>query len=400
MRHWKITFVIGLLATLITCFVQCMYKSGKKDPRGRLYAGAAVCRDCHQDIVTSFLHTNHYKTSGEVSYDQLEKLTRLSGDTVYYGDSIIVRIDKDRSRFFQTYMAGGKEVRSEQMDISFGSAEKAQTYAYWKGEQLFQLPLTFFAGRQSWTNSPGFPLQEPYFDRVILSRCLECHASYIHKTDIQTGPLQMTEKLSRPSLVFGIDCERCHGPAAMHVQFHKENPADKEAKFIVPISSLSRQQKLDLCASCHSGNDLDVQRTMFAFRPGDTLANFYYPHFGSGRPNPDVHGKQMQLLQSSKCFQQSKMTCMTCHDVHREQDKTHELFITKCIQCHQQSAHVLQMKTETKDCINCHMPLQPSKVVNFNKGQEKQSMPYLLRTHRIAVYPDDMPRDSSFHSAR
>ena len=151
---------------------------------------------------------------------------------------------------------------------------------------------------------------------------------------------------------------------------------------------MTRQQKLDMCASCHSGNDLDVQRSLFALKPGDTLANFYYPHFGTGGAEPDVHGKQMQLLESGKCFQQSKMTCTSCHNTHQPEDKKIASFIANCKTCHQAPKHSLPVITSSKTCIDCHMPLEVSKSLDFNKGTERKSIPYLLRTHRIAIYPE------------
>jgi hypothetical protein len=389
MQFSKIIFVIGILTSLAIFFVQCVSgNSSGNDPRGAVYAGSKVCANCHKDIAASYEHTNHYKTSGEVNNDSLAKWAVASSKAIYYGDSSFVKVEEEHSSFFQSHIKNGKTVQSEKFAITIGSAEKAQTYGYWKDGQLFQLPLTYFAGIHSWTNSPGFPVAQAYFNRVILSRCFECHASYVEKTDIQTGPLQLSEKLIPASFVYGIDCERCHGPAAEHVQFHKENPTVKEAKHIVSINLLTRQQQLDLCASCHSGNDLDVQRTLFAFRPGDTLANFYFPHFGSGGKEPDVHGKQMQLLQASKCFQQSNMTCASCHTPHQPEVKQHEVYAAKCMNCHQQGEHVLQMKAGNKTCVNCHMPLQESKKLVFNNGTEAKRIPYYLRTHRIAVYPD------------
>lgn len=386
MRYQKIVCVISLLAGAAIFFVQCVGKSLSPDPRGSVYAGSESCVSCHKAIVESYQHNPHYQTSGKVSFDELKKFINASNNLFYYADSDRVKLEEKHSRFFQSHIVDGKIIRSEELDIAIGSAEKAQTYAYWKDEQLFQLPLTYFTERKIWTNSPGYPASKPYFDRVILSRCLECHASYVQKTDIQTGPLQVTEKFVPQSIVFGIDCERCHGPAARHVQFHLEHKEEKKSKYIRSIHTLTQQQQLDWCASCHSGNDIDVLRPIFSFQPGDTLANFYYPHFGSGKPNPDVHGKQLQLLQSSKCFQNSTMSCQTCHDTHQPEASKTELFITKCMNCHQ-SEHALQMKTATQNCIDCHMPLQASKSLDFNNGTERQRIPYLLRTHRIAVYP-------------
>jgi len=389
MRHRKIIFVIGILAGIVILLTRCNDKNfSTADSRGDLYAGANTCGSCHKEMVNAHKRSNHYKTSGKASNAELKKYTSPSNNTVHYMNNGFVRVEEKQSQFFQSYILEEKELRSEKADIAIGSAEKAQTYAYWKDGQLLQLPLTYFTALQSWTNSPGYPITQPYFERPILSRCLECHASFASKTDVESGPLQLTEKIDPGSIIFGIDCERCHGPAAEHVRFHRDNPSVKQAKFIVSIKALSRQQQLDLCASCHSGNDLGVQRTLFAFRPGDTLTNFYFPYFGTGGKEPDVHGRQAQLLQASRCFQQSTMTCKSCHDPHQAAENETMVFIAKCMVCHQNSEHALQMKTDNKNCINCHMPLQVSKSLIFNNGTENKSIPYLLTTHRIAIYPE------------
>jgi hypothetical protein len=385
MHHRNKFLLMAFLACAVFFFVKCM-NNGKAstDPRGSLYAGSASCAGCHKDIVAAFAANNHARSSAKTSPAILERFVNGHNNTAYYADSSLVRVHKAHDAFVQSYLQNGQELRSAAMDIAIGSAEKAQTYAYWKGDQLFQLPLTYFAAGSVWTNSPGFPMQTPYFDRVVLSRCFECHASYVEKTDVPSGNFEVSERINASSMVLGIDCERCHGPAAEHVQFHQDNPAVKQARFITSIKTLPRQRQLDLCSVCHSGNDLDVQRTLFAFRPGDTLDNFFYPHFGAGKPNPDVHGKQLQLLMQSKCFQASQMTCGTCHSPHKQQNIN--TIVTQCMHCHQASQHAVTYQTQATACINCHMPLQESKVLDFNDGKQRKSIPYMLRTHRIAVY--------------
>ena len=120
----------------------------------------------------------------------------------------------------------------------------------------------------------------------------ECHASFISEDAEQTEGLTNIRNLDEQSLIYGIDCERCHGPAADHVNFHKSNPGVKEAKYITPWKSLSRERKLDACAVCHSGNDAGMQQSTFSFRPGDTLSNFQFPSFGSASVEADVHGSR------------------------------------------------------------------------------------------------------------
>jgi hypothetical protein len=41
-----------------------------------------------------------------------------------------------------------------------------------------------------------------------------------------------------------------------------------------------------------------------------------------------------------------------------------------------------------KNCIDCHMPLLPSKKIFLQMADAKQSTADLVRTHRIAIYPE------------
>src|SRR5690606_34482470 len=146
------------------------------------------------------------------------------------------------------------------------------------------------------------------FNRLIVSRCFECHSSYIEKQPLKSKSLKTVDEFKKESLILGIDCERCHGPAAKHADFHLNNPSQKDAHYITAVRGLSRQQKLDMCAVCHSGNQQKLQKSTFSFLPGDVLSDFYYPDFS--RPDIsdfDVHGNQYQLLTASQCFIQSNM---------------------------------------------------------------------------------------------
>jgi hypothetical protein len=389
MQQSRIIIVTGLLAALVFSFSRCFHdnSSAANDPRGEQYAGAEACTGCHRNIAGSYAHSNHYKTSSGINSDSLKKLIAPSADRFYFTDTGYIGIEEKNSALFQTLFSNGQPSVSEKFDISFGSAEKAQTYGYWKENKLYQLPLTWYSSMHTWANSPGFPAGRAHFGRVIESRCFECHASYINKELVPSGPMAVTENLDRNSIVYGIDCERCHGPAAGHVAFHRENPAVTTPKYITSIKSLTREQQLDVCAVCHSGNDQSVQRSLFAFMPGDTLSHFYYPDFGSGKPAPDVHGKQVQLLASSKCFKNSQLTCTTCHNAHEPEGNKLAGFIAKCMSCHQDITHPAGIITSSEqNCISCHMPLQTSRTIYFNNGREATNIPYSIRTHRIAVY--------------
>ncbi|MEO8405462.1 MAG: multiheme c-type cytochrome [Chitinophagaceae bacterium] len=397
MRQPKTILVTCLLVVLIVFFSRCFQQNTSgNDPRGRQYAGTQVCMSCHKDVFTSYTHSNHYKTSSAINNDSLRKIIATAADHFYFTDSSYIHMEEKNGAFFQSNFADGKEVMSARFDVAFGSGEKAQTFAYWQGDKVMELPLTYFAGIRGWANSPGYSARHASYDRVIESQCFECHGSFIGRQFVQSGALKVEEKLDRSSVIYGIDCERCHGPAAEHVDYQTEHPSEKKAMYMTSIKSLSRQQQLDVCANCHSGNDKAAMKSLFAFRPGDTLSNYYYPDFESNNKEPDVHGRQLQLLRASICFQRSTMTCNTCHNAHESEKDQTAKFISKCMDCHHQSVHAQDMlKAKPKitssslvavNCIDCHMPLMQSKIISFNSEAGLKNIPYFLRTHRIAIY--------------
>ena len=382
----KKLLVLACVLISIFLFVECAggYHT-TNDSRGADYAGSKACISCHQNIAASYTHNNHYATSAKVDAPYLKDITRLPlHDSIHYGQDQQLVISQSDNDVYQAYYRKGQLVNSEKINIAFGSGEKAQTYAYWKDNQVYELPGTYLANPKMWTNSPGFPMSNPYFKRIIPSRCFECHASYVQTKQQRDGSLlQVKELYDEASLIYGIDCERCHGPAAAHVKFQQENPGVKKAGFITSVKSLSVQQQLDMCGTCHAGDPVALN-SIFNFRPGDTLSKFYLS-FTGGSSEPDVHGMQLQLLRLSKCFQKSQLTCNSCHSPHGLETGTINPNST-CVSCHQQVIHPANVKIASNDCITCHMPLRPSKSLDFNNQAGTNNIQYMLRTHRIAIY--------------
>ena len=161
--------------------------------------------------------------------------------------------------------------------------------------------------------------------------------------------------------------------------------------------SLTRQQQMDACAVCHSGNDKEKEISTFKFKLGDTLAHFFLPWAARRNKNadPDVHGNQCQLLAQSKCFLASKtLSCTTCHNPHTNAGNDLGEYAKTCISCHAHPDHRSLHMDEasagriTSNCIDCHMPEQPSRAITFQLAGSHTKSAYLLRTHRIAIYPD------------
>ncbi|MCX2493971.1 multiheme c-type cytochrome [Pedobacter sp. PF22-3] len=390
----RILVILGAITIVIIILSRCMNAADAlpKDIRGESYTGPATCIKCHQEIKQSFAHNAHGLTSKPVYDQELLKVFASDSNAFNFDIHQKVVIEKRSGGVFQVAYVDGKEVRAEKFDMVFGSGEKAYTYAYWKGKKLYELPLSYFSEIRNWAISPGFTKQTFYYDRPIGSRCLECHASYVDIKVTQTSGITTDEEMERGALLYGIDCERCHGPGRQHAVFHLENPAEKTARFITIYKTLSRKQKMDACGVCHSGNTLVAQKSVFGFTPGDNLDDYYAQDFvGFGGGNPDVHGNQTNMLMGSNCYRKSQnMTCQSCHNTHENIKGNLKIYSQRCISCHQSTKHseiTLAKGSLSTNCIDCHMPKEPSKLITFQQAGKDHLSPYLLRSHHIAIYP-------------
>jgi len=403
----KILIVTGIGLTVLTVvYLQFGGTQASADPRGSAYAGSKACARCHRDVYSSYLHTAHYIASIPATEQTVHGSFADSSNTFPINESEKVVMEKRHSGLFQTYYLNGKAKQRKRFDIVFGGV-KGETYLYWQGNELHQLPLSYFSSQHRWSTSPGYGHSFLDFSRsrAIGSQCMECHASYIADQKDQLQQLANSEQFDKSTLVYSIDCERCHGPGAQHIDFQTNNPGVKTARFITTYKSLSRTQKLDMCAQCHSGKPGVSLRSTFGFLPGDTLAKFKMPAVSrqSDTAHIDVHGNQLQLLQSSKCFIYSKMDCATCHDVHQNTRGNDAIYTQKCVACHTVQNHnyckmsdKLSAGVLKANCIVCHMPAQQTKVISVEVADKEQPVQFFVHTHHIAIYPQEMKKILAF----
>lgn len=388
-----VAIVVSVSAGVLFCSGYTPSNSGKQSTiSDTAYAGTASCRSCHQAIYDSFLATAHYRTSRPASAATI-KGSFDSGKNVFsYNPFMQVRLEAEGEQHFQTVYVNGEPTHRESFDIVVGSGKKGQTFLYWKEAQLYQLPVSWFVPSQSWCNSPGYPPGMPRFNRLIPARCIECHGS---------GAVAETNEnnvsyFDRNSIEYGISCERCHGPAAAHVNWHTQHPGDKQSKFMQSQDKWTRAQQVDLCALCHSGIRVPL-KPAFSFTAGDRLEDFSRPKYNADSAAMlDVHGNQYGLMTSSKCFLNSNMTCSSCHDTHRQEAGNLAVFSARCLNCHGEGAKAVckinpgNAFVLHENCIDCHMPLLPSKAIFLQMADPGKSTADPVRTHFVSVYPDAM----------
>ena len=359
------------------------------------FAGSASCAGCHKKITESHRHTAHYHTSQPATDSSVKGSFAEGNNTFAFNKSVWVAMERSDTGLFQVEYLRGVEKKRRRMDIAVGSGTMGQSFLNWRQDHLFQLPITFFSAANAWSNSPGFP-DKVVFNRVITSRCLECHSTY---AAITSAPGKEPESFDPKKIIYGVDCEKCHGPAAQHVQFQMQHPADTAGKYISNPARLSRQQSLDLCASCHGGR-LQKTKPSFSFTAGKNLSDYFIVDTTAPDPrNIDVHGNQYGLLRASACFRISKtMTCNTCHNTHETERGKTTLFSQRCMTCHNGTHEPFCKMKNTlgaalaQNCIDCHMPLKPSRAIAVFLPGATAPTAALIRSHFIGIYPEETQR--------
>jgi hypothetical protein len=399
----KIVIVTGVCALLVViAYFWFSHSSASQDPRGDRYAGSVACERCHGSIYGSYLHTAHFLASLPATNQNVHGRFDQGFNTFKINDSQKVVMEKLYNGLFQTYYLNGKLKTRYRFDIVFGGV-KGESYLSWRGNELDQLPLSYFTQGRQWSTSPGYGfnfLDYPRL-RLVSKGCLECHTSYIENVAGELPRLDKAEEFDKSTLVYHIDCERCHGPGAEHVNFQTDNPGIKTAHFITAYRSLDRSQKIDMCAVCHSGPPQIMIRSKFEFVPGDTFAKFKIPDLSKNfdTAHLDVHGNQVQMLQSSRCYVNSNMECATCHDTHVNTRGNEMIYAQKCLSCHNSPKHSfckmtaqLGMVALEKNCIGCHMPALSTKIISVRISNSTPPIPFFVHTHHIAVYPQEVKK--------
>ena len=403
-KYRRSSLVLISIVCMVLILARCVSAEKKdKAPEETItfesYTTAEKCVSCHKEIYDSHLITAHYLT-GQPAEEKFIKGSFEKGKNDYsYSPVILLSMQKRDSGFYQVAYFKGEEKKAMRFDMVIGSGVMGQSFLTWRNNQLYQLPITYFTAADQWSNSPGFPNEKVLIDRPATARCLECHISYAKGV---SGSALEPVGFDRNKIIYGVDCQKCHGPAAKHVEYQTQHPGEKTAKYIVDPSKLSRSQQVDICALCHGGN---IQKTKpsFEFTAGKNLSEYFtidsLNNYVLNSSNVDVHGNQVGLLKASKCFgMSSSMTCSTCHNTHENERGKTELFSQRCMSCHNTADEKFKTSTHSqisfieKNCIDCHMPAQPSKSIAVFLQGEETPRASLLRSHFISIYEDEVKK--------
>lgn len=355
---------------------------------GNYFAGAETCRPCHKKIFDQCLDNAHHKTSSHANKQTVKGSFEPERNTLDLESVSFEMLDMNDSLFVSAAIKNRNvEIPTTSFDVVIGSGRKGQSYFSWSGDALFQIQPSYYSAMDLWINSPGY--KAFYTERPITTDCIKCHFTYATEK-IDTPPNNIYRK---SELIFGVSCERCHGPAAKHLDFHRKNPKSQNPKHISVLRELPNARKIDICAQCHAGlRERTIKGNGFSFLPGDKLADYSQNvDVDLNRNDLDVHGNQVGLMMQSACFKQTQnMNCITCHDPHQNQKGNLSHFDAKCRECHQggkMCTESLANKSKIADsCVQCHMPKTPSYSMLANIPGHDTLTPFYIRNHRIAVY--------------
>jgi tetratricopeptide (TPR) repeat protein len=317
---WSLLVAVGILTG-------CASHPPAQQTRDQ-YADPASCAICHAGIAKTYLTTgmgrSFYRPTAAVYPAPATFDHKASGQ--HYD------LSAHDGKFFQN---------DHLVDYVIGSGNHARTFLHRNPDGRFEeMPVSWYSEKGGYlAMSPGYDnAKQEHFRRIVPDDCLFCHNGY-------PGTTQTTGRVAE-----GIDCQRCHGPGAAHVESSGKMPILNPAK-------LTRDRQLDVCMQCHlETTSLRLpnairryDRASFSYRPGEPLTDYelFFDHApGTGYDDRFEVAHQAYRLRKSACFLQSQMTCTTCHDPHQKQTADH--FVKVCQTCHAQPH-------STGNCLDCHM---------------------------------------------
>jgi hypothetical protein len=327
-------------------------------PPGELanYVGSAECARCHRKEATQ-LETHHARTLTPVSTASDGDRFRRRSDRYDPVLDVDYRTEVRDGRCVLVATQGKRQAAAA-AEWAFGSGNRGVTYTGRYQGLPVELRLSYYNSIKRWDFTPGQQVDftrrrtTPVGRRLELPEevaCFQCHVTALVRSGNQLQPERS---------ILGVGCESCHGPGRAHVDAVERGDRDRR---IARLSDQRERVSLALCGQCH--------RTPEFGDPADPLVASQLPRL------------QGLALSLSKCFKGSagKLSCITCHDPHRDADRTtHSEYNRACGSCHAAAVpnQVVCPRAPVGDCVSCHMPAQTVDIPSQPR----------FRTHWIKVW--------------
>jgi hypothetical protein len=364
------------------------------------YVGDERCGDCHVEGTTYPRHPMGRSLAPTADVAGAERYDEASHDP-FEKSGFLFRVERRGGRIVHSAtrrLADGRDLYALAREPAFavGSGTRGRSYLVNQDGYLYESPITWFPQVGHWDISPGYATRT-LFDRPIKPACLFCHSNPVQ-------PVADTiNRYHTPVTAAAIGCERCHGPAELHLRDRDAGaPLTSPDRTIVNPARLAPALRDAVCEQCHLQGEARVLRrgrAPFDYRPGLPLHLFWSVFV---RPPEWTEGLKfvghVEQMRASACARGSggKFGCISCHDPHRLPDAGERVayYRDRCQRCHEDKPCVRSsparddphhLDDRENNCVGCHMPRRPNTDILHTSVVD----------HRILRRPDRADRPSS-----
>jgi Cytochrome c554 and c-prime len=300
--------------------------------------GSKVCARCHTSEAASQMETP-MAHAGKLASDS--EILRSNPDMAVRIGPYIYRIQLQGGR--ATYsVSDGTQTISVPLLLAVGDGVGGQTYVFERNGGYWEARVSFYAAINGLDltigqrHAPHGSVEEAIGREMTPEGATDCFSCHF------TGAL-INGQLRVRQMTPGVTCEHCHGPGGRHVAAIKRG--DIRHTFISNPARLSPGDSVKFCGQCH--------RTLQNVRALG-LRSIVTIRF------------QAYRLVLSRCWNpnDARITCLACHDPHRNLQDDVSYYDSKCLACHLQRPEPTRTKEHpgvacpvaTNNCVNCHMP--------------------------------------------
>ena len=385
------------------------------------FAGSEACRRCHVKEYEAWALSAHGTAGGPPGPETV--IAPFGGRPVQFADAVVSPlVDGDGNYFFRVERDGRRPIELVVSGVvgkghMVGGGTQGYMTRFPDGTERF-LPFDYSEDADTWFCNTAFVggFWVPGADRARLradagwlpiseemrltecgdwppvrilgtnrrfANCQNCHGSQIeveYRAELQRYETRLT--------TLRINCESCHGPAAVHVEQATRGTINDGS--IPALDTLATDASLAVCFQCHA-----LKRALDAGQGGPAVDySLGLPLVGDSPYLPDgriaTFGYQ-QTHRSSACYLFGSMTCVDCHDPHSQGYR--DAFGNplqgrfddgQCTACHAAIATEPEQHTyhpagsPGAACVSCHMPY-------IQHPELSDAIPYGRSDHTIAI---------------
>ncbi|NUO79040.1 ammonia-forming cytochrome c nitrite reductase subunit c552 [candidate division KSB1 bacterium] len=353
------------------------------------FAGAEACEPCHAEQYEVWKKSTHGNAGGEPG--QAKVIAKFNGVPLHFKDAVVVPTRNHNGEYVFIIKPNGQPEQEIKVAAIIGGGHMIgggtqSFFAKYPDGTLKFLPFDFIRAENTWfvqlrARNDWAPVRRDISlddlanwppHRILgaepqHSNCQNCHGSQI----LVQYDMPARRFITRYQTL-RINCESCHGPGRRHIELmQSENAAQLADIGMAPLSTLSKEQSLEVCFQCHATKDA----MQSGYLPGKSFAEHYavkFPILGSAPYLPDGRVRHFAYQENhlySACYLEGSMTCVDCHDPHSQNYR--DVFgnalpgrfdNAQCTGCHASKVKNAEAHAHHRagppgnSCVACHMP--------------------------------------------